>query len=157
MKPAWILSLVLLLGACGNTATLPTLPDPVPDQEMNAFEEGLTLVLAEDHFVESPTVIHTVVRNDSQRDVQLGEFYHIEVNRKGEWFIITYSDAIFLKNPHFRDFGNVLPAGSEAQQTFSVEALGIILIPGEYRLVKTFLSKSEPMHELSVAAPFWVE
>jgi len=157
MKRLLILSLILFLGACGHASALTMLPDPVPDQEMRPSEEGLSLVLAKDYFIESPTLIHTVVRNDSEEAYQLGEFYHIEILHDGKWYILTYSDAVFLKNPQFRDFGNVLAAGSEARQSFSVEDLGITLVPGSYRLVKTFLSQGEPFHEVSVAAPFQVE
>ena len=89
--------------------------------------------------------------------INLGEFYHIEVNKDGQWFNITYSDAVFLKNPSFKDYGNVLSAGSKARQTFSVDVLGVTLIPGEYRLVKTFLSLGKPLYELSVAVPFTVK
>lgn len=157
MKRLWIFSLVLLLAACGNASAPTMLPDPVPDQEMGSSEEGLSLVLAEDHFIGSPTLIHTVVRNDSEEAYQLGEFYHIEMRQDGKWYILTYSDAVFLKNPQFRDFGNVLATGSEARQSFSVKDLGLPLVPGNYRLVKTFLSQGEPFHEVSVAAPFQVE
>lgn len=149
--------LILPLSACGKEPAVSTLPDPVPDQEMFSSEEGLSLVLDEDSFVGSPSIIKTLVRNNSSSDYQLGEFYHIEVNKDGKWYIITYSDAVFLKNPSFKDFGNVLSAGNKARQTFSVDALGVTLIPGEYRLVKTFISTGEPMHELSVAVPFTVE
>ncbi|MEK5067814.1 immunoglobulin-like domain-containing protein [Sporosarcina sp. FSL K6-1508] len=149
--------LLLFLSACGNEPAVSTLPDPVPDQEMFSSEEGLSLVLDEDSFIGSPPIIKTLVQNYSSSDYQLGDFYHIEVNKDGQWHIITYSDAVFLKNPSFKDYGNVLSAGSEARQTFSVDALGVTLIPGEYRLVKSFISTDEQMHELSVAVPFSVK
>lgn len=74
--------------------------------------------------------------------------------KDNQWYIITYLDAVFLENPAFIDFGSMFVAGGEAHQEFFVVALGVILIPGNYRLVKTFLSKEEPMHEQSVAVPF---
>ena len=151
------IALLFFLSACGNEPAVSTLPDPVPDQEMFSSEKGLSLVLDEQSFIGSTPIIKTLVRNDSSSDYQLGDFYHIEVNKDDQWYIITYSDAVFLKNPSFKDFGNILSAGSEARQNFSVDALGVTLIPGEYRLVKTFISTGEPMHELSVAVPFSVE
>ena len=159
MKRLLIISvtLLLLLTACGKEPTMATLTNPVPDQEMTSSKEGLSLILDENYFVGSPAFIKTVVTNDSFVDYQLGEFYHIEINIENQWYIITYSDTVFLKNPAFKDFGSVLVAGSEAHQEFSVDALGVTLIPGEYRLVKTFLAISEPMYEQSVAAPFTVE
>ena len=79
------LILLSLLTACGNESTISTLSDPVPDQEMHASEEGLSLTLDDDAFLGSPSVIKTVVQNTSSSDYQLGEFYHIEVNKDGQW------------------------------------------------------------------------
>lgn len=125
---------------------------------MQASVNGLSFKLIEDIFNGSPAVIETVVRNDSPYDYNLGDFYHIEVRKDDDlWYIITYSDAVFYKNPRFKDFGRALRAGDEAHQLFSVESLGVTLLPGEYRLVKTFLSQGERFHEISVAVPFQVE
>ena len=156
MKHILLILLLPILLSCGNEATVATLPDPVPDQEMQASEKDLSLMLTDDTFNGSPTTIETIVRNDSPYDYNFGEFYHIEVTKNNLWYIITYSDAVFFKNPRFKDFGNTLQAGDEAHQTFSVEALGVTLLPGEYRLVKTFLSQGESFHEISIAAPFLV-
>jgi len=157
MNKILIILLLPFLISCGNEAAVATLLDPVPDQEMQASDRGLSISLTEDTFTESPTIIETVVRNESLQNYNFGEFYHIEVSKDGLWYIITYSDAVFLKNPRFKDFGSTLQAGDNAHQSFSVEALGVTLLPGEYRLVKTFLSQGESFHEISVAAPFWVK
>ena len=93
--------LMLFLSACGKEPAVSTLPDPVPDQEMFSSEKGLSLVLDEHSFIGSPPIIKTLVRNDSSSDYQLGDFYHIEVSKDNQWYIITYSDAVFLKNPAF--------------------------------------------------------
>ena len=157
MKQILLILMLPFLFSCRNETTVSTLPDPVPDQEMPTSEKGLSLVLTEDTFTGSPTIIKTIVRNDSLHDYNFGEFYHIEVSKENLWHIITYSDAVFFKNPRFKDIGSTLQAGDKAHQTFSVEALGVTLFPGEYRLVKTFLSQGESFHEISVAVPFWVK
>ena len=157
MKHILLLLLLPILFSCGNEAAVATLPDPVPDQEMQASEKGLSLMLTDDTFSGSPTVIETLVRNDSPHDYNFGEFYHIEINKDSLWYIITYSDVVFLKNPRFKDTGSTLQTGNETHQTFSVEALGVTLLSGEYRLVKSFLSQGESFHEISVAALFWVK
>ena len=149
--------LLLSLFACDNEAKFSTLPDPVPDQEMPASENGLSLQLIENRFSGSPAEIETIIQNDSSQDYNFGGFYHIEVSIEGLWYIITYSDTVFFQNPRFKDFGNTLQAKSETHQTFSVEALSVTLLPGKYRLVKTFLSQGESFHEISVAVPFWIE
>jgi len=157
MKKILLILLIPFLISCGNEAAVATLSDPVPDQEMQTSEKGLSISLKKDTFYESPTIIETVVRNESLQNYNFGEFYHIEVSKDGLWYIITYSDAVFLKNPRFKDSGSTLRAGDDAHQSFSVEALGVSLLPGEYRLVKTFLSEGESFHEISVAAPFSVK
>lgn len=152
-----IVLFLLIMSACNSSTTIATLPDPVPDQNMSFSENGLSLILSETVFQESPKKIETRIQNNSQQTYSVGEFYHIEVKIEGLWYIITYSDKIFYENPEFKDFGSTLDAGEEKAQVFSVEALDIILTPGEYRLVKTFLGQEEQFHEVSIAVPFWVE
>lgn len=156
MRKGFTLVLVFLLTACRNDLSIATLPDPVPVQTMNTTEEGLSLSLIQTHYKTSPNSIETVIRNDSLLNYEFGAFYHIEVKWDDEWYMITYSDAVFLKDESFRDFGKIITPDSEVHQIFSIEALGIILPPGEYRLVKTFLYTGKSFHEISVAAPFKV-
>ncbi|WP_438313777.1 immunoglobulin-like domain-containing protein [Sporosarcina sp. FA9] len=157
MKKLLILIFILLLAGCGKEAMVPTLPDPTPDQEMNASESGLSLTLIENTFTQTPIQIETHIRNDSSNDYQYGQFYHIEIKMDGLWYLITYSDAVFFKNKEFIDTGNTLSPGEEAHQLFSVDMLGVTLVPGEYRLAKTFLSLGDSFHEITVAAPFSVK
>ncbi|WP_172370341.1 immunoglobulin-like domain-containing protein [Sporosarcina jiandibaonis] len=152
-----LISIMLILSTCGNETVVNTLPDPVPDQEIHSSEEGLSLTLLEDTFTGSPSIISTYIQNESQDNYSYGGFYHIEVEKDGQWFIITYSDAVFIQNPRFKDFGSTLLAGDEAFQSFSVEELGVTLFPGDYRLVKTFLSQGESFYEITVAVPFFVK
>jgi hypothetical protein len=156
MKFIQLISILLIISTCGNEAVVNTLPDPVPDQVIHSSEEGLSLTLLEDTFNGSPTTITTIVQNESQDNYSFGGFYHIEVEKDGQWYIITYSDAVFFKNARFKDFGNTLITGNKAYQNFSVEELGVELFPGNYRLVKTFLSQGENFYELTVAVPFFV-
>jgi hypothetical protein len=69
----------------------------------------------------------------------------------------VHTDAVFLKNPQLIDLGKQLSAGDTIKQNFSIELLGITLTPGDYRLVKTFLSMDEPFSEISLATKFTVE
>lgn len=150
-------SLALTLIACGQPKTVPIIPEPTPDQERPSSESGLSLKIKENVFTDSPTQINTVITNDSARDYGYGEFYHIEHLVDAHWHMITYSDFVFTSDPTFKDSGYLLKSGEEAQQSFSVEQLGVTLFPGEYRLVKTFLVKGDSFHEISVAAPFTVK
>ncbi|MFD1929646.1 immunoglobulin-like domain-containing protein [Sporosarcina siberiensis] len=157
MKTLLISACILLLVGCGKEAQVSTLPDPTPDQKLNENESGLSLTLIENTFTKSPITIETHIRNDSSIDYQYGQFYHIEVKMDGLWYLITYSDAVFIKNKEFIDTGNTLRPGEEVQQLFSVDMLGVTLVPGEYRLAKTFLSLGDRFHEITVAASFWVK
>lgn len=154
----WIVlvSLLLLLASCGNKDTLTTLADPVPDQTIPSHNKGISLELLQDVFDESPTHIKTKVANTTTNSFEIGPFYHIEVWKDDHWYILTYSDAVFLRDPHFRDGGSELTAHQEIQQTFSVEDLGIRLPAGTYRLVKTVLQRN-PYHEVTVSATFIVQ
>lgn len=147
--------LLLLLAGCSGNASIATLADPTPDQVIPSSSEGITLRLPEQQFNGSPSYIETEISNDNDEAYEAGSFYHIEVLKDGEWYIITYSDAVFFRNPHFRDGGVVIEGRSKMPQMFSVNELGIELPPGEYRLVKTVLQQS-PYREITIAAPFTV-
>lgn len=157
MKKISMFLFVLVLAACSNEASVTTLTDPSPDQELHSSEAGLSLSLIEDIYDKSPSLIETTIKNESQQNYGFGEYYHIEVNKNGKWYIVTHSDAVFLKNQQFNDSGQLLAAGSEVQLTFFLNQLGVTLVPGEYRLVKTFLSQNEPFFEIAVASPFTVK
>ncbi|RNF40780.1 immunoglobulin-like domain-containing protein [Planococcus salinus] len=157
MKRLLILLFTLLLVACSAEAEVPVLPDPSPDQNMQASSAGLSIELLESTFDGPPSVIETVLHNDSGKDYGLGDYYHIEINKEGKWYMIIHSDAVFLNNPNLKDYGAVLANGHEIRQVFSIDDVGITLVPGDYRLVKTFMSDSSPFHEISVAAPLTVE
>ena len=157
MKRICVIVLFLMLTACSKEEVLTTLPDPVPDQQMNSSDNDVSLILEKVVFNESPTIIKTIVKNSSNHDYRYGEFYHVEVNKKGFWYIITYSDSVFLGNPGFIDTGSLLLAGEEVHQQFSIENLDVTLPPGEYRLVKSLLSSTGAFNELSMAVPFTVK
>ncbi|ANU10737.1 hypothetical protein A1A1_09811 [Planococcus antarcticus DSM 14505] len=149
--------IAVLFAACGVEPPMTTLTDPSPDQEMASSKSGLSLLLDEQIFAETPSVIVTTIKNDSMQDFGFGEYFHIEFKKDGEWYILTHSDAVFINNPNMTDFGNVLSAGQKTTMVFSIEKLGIVLVPGEYRLVKTFLTQEQAFFEISIASAFAVE
>ena len=157
MKRMLVILLLTTLFACGNETTISTLIEPVPDQEMQSSVKGLSLTLSDTVLYDSPDMIETVVRNDSGFNYTFGGFYHIEMKVDGLWHMVTYSDKVFYENRQFEDFGKTLAAGNEVQQLFSVESLGLTLIPGEYRLVKSFSSQGASFYEISIAETFWLE
>ncbi|PKH08625.1 immunoglobulin-like domain-containing protein [Planomicrobium sp. MB-3u-38] len=147
---------VLLLAACSQNALPKTLKDPSPIQQIPASSAGLTLELEDDSFSRSPSAIEASMKNDSLKHYDYGDYFYIEVKKEDGWYILTHSDAVFIENPHLTDFGHVLLSGSRIKQSFSFDLLKVTLPAGEYRLIKTFLSKEQPFHEISLSAPFTV-
>lgn len=156
-KMIWVAAFAVMLMGCTEEPAMMTLADPSPDQELVSNEGGLSLFLEERSYTGSPSVIQTTIKNDSMQDFGYGEYFHIELKQKNGWHILTHSDAVFIKNPHLNDFGHLLKAGDKTDMEFSIEELGIELAPGEYRIVKTFLSQEEPSFEISIASPFRIE
>jgi hypothetical protein len=151
----WLIVVVLLqLVACSKAETIPLLAEPVPLQTLASTDQGLSLVLEENSFNEAPSVIKTTIRNDGQQDYQFGEFYSIEMKKEGQWYAVVYSDAVFFNNRAFKDYGRVLEPHTEFQQAFSIDELGLALVSGEYRLVKTLLGEDR---EISIAVLFTVK
>ncbi|WP_301110103.1 immunoglobulin-like domain-containing protein [Sporosarcina sp.] len=156
MKKWMLLSVMLFfLSGCGSTLAVSTLAEPAPDQLLPSQSEGISLELIKNEFHGSPSAIKTIITNKADGTFEIGPFYHIELYKENLWYIITYSDAVFLRDPHFRDSGISLNSHSEITQEFSVEDLGVELYKGTYRLVKTAVQK-EPYHEVMIAAPFIV-
>lgn len=157
MKSILIMICVLLLIACQNSSAVITLEDASTDQLVSATHAGLTLELHQQTYQESPSILETTLINNSSQDFEYGDYFYLEVEKEGAWFLLVHSDAVFIENPKLIDFGRVLPAGSHVQQDFSIDMLGLKLPPGQYRVVKTFLSKSLPFQEISLAVPFKVD
>lgn len=156
-KITLFLMIAVFLVACGQDSSVATIENPSPDQEMASSKAGLSLLLEEHSYMGSPSVIATTIKNDSIQDFGFGEYFHIELKRESGWHIVTHSDAVFINNPQLNDFGHVLAAGNETDMQFSVKELGIELAPGEYRIVKTFLSQEAPIFEISIASSFVVK
>ena len=158
MKKIQCLMLLLaLMTACGKEPLMNTLAEPSPDQVLASSEAGLSLDLEKTRYNKSPALIRMELENDSKQDFGYGEYVYIELKQQDDWHLLTHSDAVFINNPDFNDFGYILQAGTKTEMEFSIEGLGIELAPGEYRIVKTFLSQDGPYFEISLASPFRVE
>lgn len=69
-------------------------------------------------------------------------FYPYLIHIKAYGILLLILDTVFFQSLKFKVFGNTLQVGDELHQTFLVNALGVTLIPGEYRLVKSFYQKT---------------
>ncbi len=133
-----------------------TLSAPSPEQELGASRSGLTLSISEQQHEEGMPIFHTTLRNDSQISYEFGEYFHIEILKNNEWYTLSHSDFVFYENPKFTNLGRLIAPGKEIHQSFTVETIGVTLIPGEYRLVKMFLKPVAPYYVVTLAVPFKV-
>ncbi|PID06915.1 MULTISPECIES: immunoglobulin-like domain-containing protein [unclassified Sporosarcina] len=158
VKIKWLilLSALTLLTACSKENEIQTLTAPSPEQKLVTNEQGLTFSILEDQYEEGMPLFHTKVKNDSKSIYEYGEYYQIEVLKNDEWYTLTHSNSVFYENPHFTNLGNLIAPGKEIQQSFSVETLGVTLVPGQYRLVKIFLTPIAPYYTITLAVPFTV-
>lgn len=156
-KTLYLVFLLALMTACGKEPLMKTLADPSPDQILDSSEAGLSLDLDRIQYKKSPAVIVMELENGSGQDFGYGEYAYIKVKRRGDWHILTHSDAVFINHPAFNDLGYMLQAGTGTEMEFSIEGLGIELASGEYRVVKKFLSEGEPYSEISLASLFRIE
>ena len=157
MKYTLLLTLLLFLTACSKEDGVPTLVDPTPDQQLSDTLAGLTFSILQDHYADAAPEFKTTLKNQSEISFEYGEYYHIEVWKENQWYIMTHSDSVFLENPKFTNQGKLLPAGDTVEQTFKTEILGVRLVPGEYRLVKIFQKPQAPYYEVTLAIPFTIE
>ncbi|WP_369823678.1 immunoglobulin-like domain-containing protein [Sporosarcina sp. P19] len=80
----------------------------------------------------------------------------MEAFKNDEWYTLTHSDTVIYENPHFTNVGYFSVLGKNIQQSFSIETLVIILVPGKYRLVKIFLTPVAPYYRVILTVPFTV-
>lgn len=151
-----ILFVVSLLTACSDGSYVQTLSDPTPDQEMEASQHGLTLSLSTNEYEEGSPLFDTIIQNNSPTSYEYGGYFHIEVLKDDQWYLVTHSDAVFYDNSNFTNLGHLLQPGKEMHQTYSVETLGITLLPGQYRFVKILLKPIAPVQVVRLAVPFTV-
>ena len=158
VKIKWFIipALLLILSACSKGNDMQTLSAPSPEQELGASRSGLTLSISVQQYKEGMPIFHTTLRNDSQISYEYGEYYHIEILKNNEWYTLAHSDFVFYENPQFTNLGRLIAPAKVIHQLFSVEIIGVTLMPGEYRLVKMFLKPVAPYYVVTLAVPFTV-
>lgn len=157
MRYLFVLFSIILMSACNQEAGPKTLEHPSPVQEISESDAGLSMEITDAAYSGSPAEIEAKLKNESTRSFEYGDYYYIEVEKDDGWFILTHSDAVFIRNPNLVDQGYILAPNTAAHQRFSVDVLGVELPAGEYRLVKTFISQQEPYEEIALASPFTVK
>ncbi|QQK76698.1 hypothetical protein HUG15_14745 [Salicibibacter cibarius] len=157
MKKRWMVMVLLglIIASACQSNSLSTLDEPVPDQKQPSSADGLSIVLEQTEYPEAPDTMQVTLKNVSEDTYEYGEFFQLEQNLDGKWYIVQYSDAVFYQNPRFTNMGVHLQPGDTVTQIYSPETLDLQLPEGTYRLVKTF-THSDPTYTVSIAAPFRV-
>ncbi|MFC0229886.1 immunoglobulin-like domain-containing protein [Bhargavaea ullalensis] len=158
MRFGWagILSLLLLLAGCGAEASVAVLPDPVPDQLMAGAKDGVAVTVLKSGTGGERTVITYSIENRRAEPIGYGGYAALEKLEPDGWHGVIYSDAVFYRNPGFRDFGQVLAPGGKKTQQLDTAELGVNLVPGRYRVVKTAVADGSSGMEISVASEFGI-
>ncbi|PID25642.1 immunoglobulin-like domain-containing protein [Sporosarcina sp. P7] len=158
VKIKWLtlLSVLILLTGCAKGNEIQTLTAPSPEQTLMANEQGLTFLMVEHQYEEGTPLFRTILKNDSQTIYEYGEYYQIEVRKNDKWYTLTHSDSVFYEDSKFTNLGKLLAPGEGTQHSFSVETIGVTLVPGQYRLVKIFLKPVAPYFTVTLAVPFIV-
>ncbi|SEJ53012.1 hypothetical protein SAMN04488127_2113 [Bhargavaea ginsengi] len=150
-----VLILLLLISGCSRETGPALLPDPVPDQEMASSRCGALLEILDVRTDDGHYKIFYELANQSTEHFGYGGYAALEKKTSKGWHGLIYSDAVFYRDPEFRDFGKILNMGGSDRMALDTEDIGTALTPGTYRLVKTVNSKDG--QEISVAAEFEVK
>ena len=150
-----VMLLVLLIAGCGREAGPRLLSHPVPDQQVASSLAGVSLEVLDVRPAEGRHEIVYELLNLSDEALGYGSYAALEKKSEGGWHGVIYSDAVFYRDPGFRDSGKMLQPGGVERMTLDTGDLGIPLSPGAYRLVKTVLG-TDGM-ELSMAAEFEIQ
>ncbi|WP_424237453.1 immunoglobulin-like domain-containing protein [Bhargavaea ginsengi] len=150
-----VLILLLLISGCSRETGPALLPDPVPDQEMAPSKSGALLEILDVRTDDGQYKISYELTNQSEDLLGYGGYAALEKKTAKGWHGLIYSDAVFYRDPEFRDFGKMLNPGGSDRMVLDTVDIGTALNPGTYRLVKTVNSKDG--QEISVAAEFEVK
>lgn len=150
-----VLILLLLISGCSRETGPVLLPDPVPDQEMASSRSGVFLEILDVLTANEHYRISYELTNQSGEALGYGWYATLEKKTDSGWHSVIYSDAVFYRDPGFKDFGKMLQPGETERMKLDTRNLGIALSPGIYRLVKT-VTGSDGL-EVSVGSEFQVK
>ncbi|WP_373446005.1 immunoglobulin-like domain-containing protein [Salinicoccus bachuensis] len=135
-------SISLFLAACITRPSPDLLKDPSPRQELPAQSEDITLSLEQTTHTLPVEKLNLSIRNTGSSFYTYGEFFYVEKEIEGKWYMLEIDDAIFDDFASFDNYGNRLAPGETMEEMINLNDYALTLNPGKYRLVKAFSSEA---------------
>lgn len=95
------------------------------------------------------------VHNTGNTFYTYGEFFYMEKEIEGRWYMLEIDDVIFDDFAAFDNYGSRLAPGETTEETIDLNDYALTFDPGKYRIVKAF--NSEAISETTwLSVPFEV-
>lgn len=127
-----------ILNACIRTVTPELLDDPSPRQDIQSSNNGLRMNIEQSNPERANANIKMDIINSSDTLFGYGEFFYIEKNVDGDWYMLAFDDAVFSDFSDFDNYGKVISPGTKDEIIIDPKNYQLTLDSGEYRIVKAF-------------------
>lgn len=132
----------LFLVSCITPPRADLLEDPSPRQDLAGASNNVSLFLDKTTY---SLPIHKVtlhIHNAGDTVYTYGEFFYIEKQSEGEWFMLEIKDSVFNDFASFDNYGNRLAPRDTADIGIMMDDYGLTFDSGTYRIVKAFNDES---------------
>ena len=126
----------------------PVSPDlldaPSPNQEIQSSNNNLQMNIEEYNPKHTDANIKMVIINSGDTVFGYGEYFYIEKNVDGEWYMLAFDDAVFSNFSEFDNYGKALSPGRREEIIINLKTYRLKFDSGEYRVVKAFRHHGDP-------------
>lgn len=146
-KTAFFIMIFLIsfiLNACIKPVSPDLLDNPSPRQDIQSSNNGLQMNIEQSHPERANANIKMDITNTSDTLFGYGEFFYIEKNVDGDWYMLAFEDVVFSDFSDFDNYGKVIPPGTKDEIIIDPEIYQLTLDRGEYRVVKAFRYHDDP-------------
>lgn len=133
-----------ILTACIRSVTPDFLNDPSPRQNIKSSDNGLQMNIKQSKLESANRNIKMDIINSSNTLFGYGEFFYIEKNLDGDWYMLAYDDTVFSDFSDFDNYGKVISPGTKDEIIINPGDYQLTLNSGEYRVVKAFRYHENP-------------
>ncbi len=133
-----------ILNACIKPVSPELLDNPSPRQDIQSSNNGLQMNIEQSHPERANANIKMDIINSSDTLFGYGEFFYIEKDVDGDWYMLAFDDAVFADFPYFDNYGKVISPGMKDEIIIDLETYQLTLDSGEYRVVKAFRYHDDP-------------
>ena len=133
-----------ILTACIRSVTPDLLDDPSPRQGIQSSNNGLQMNIEQSNPKRANSNIKIDIINSSDTLFGYGEFFYIEKNVDGDWYMLAFDEDVFSDFSDFDNYGKVISSGAKDEIIINPEAYQLTFDSGEYRIVKAFRYHDDP-------------